>query len=150
MKPLIVLISVFIAVFIGSGLFGSWNYVLAGNVAMASMMVFTAIGHFIFPVGVAMMLPDFVPNKNLVVFLSGVLEVLAAVGLMIPSTRNLTAVLLMLFFILVLPVNIIGAKRHVDFEKADNTGKGVDYLWLRIPIQLLFFVWAWFFGVFSS
>ena len=150
MKPLFVLNSVFIAVLLFSRAFGSWDYILAGNAAMAAMLLFTAVGHFLFPTGMVMMLPEFVPYKRAMVFLTGIFEVAAAIGLLIPDTRHLSALFLMLFFIMVLPANINAAIKKVDFEKADNSGKGVDYLWFRVPLQIVFFLWAWYFGIIAK
>lgn len=150
MKPLIILISTFIAILVCSRFFGSWNYILAGNVAMAAMLLFTAIGHFLFPKGMAMMLPGFIPLKNEIVFLTGVLEVSAAIGLLINGTRHITSLALILFFILVLPANINAAIKKVDFEKADHTGQGIDYLWFRVPLQIIFLFWVWFFGILAE
>jgi len=150
MKPLIVLNSVFIAVLLISRLFGSWNYILAGNAAMSAMLVFTAIGHFLYPRGMAMMLPDFIPFKKSVVYISAVLEVAAAIGLLIPEARAITSLLLMLFFITVLPANINAAIKKVDFERGDHSGRDVNYLWFRIPLQVVFVLWVWYFGIIAE
>lgn len=150
MKPLIVLIASFLAVLVFSRLFGSWNTIFAGNVSMAVMLVFTAIGHFIFPKGMLMMLPMAVPFKRTVVFGTAWLEVAAAIGLLIPATRSLTALLLMLFFISVLPANINAALKKVDFEKADHSGNDISYLWIRIPLQVVFILWVWYFGIIAG
>jgi uncharacterized membrane protein len=150
MKPLLVLNSVFIFVLLFSRLFGTWNYIFAGNAAMAAMLLFTAIGHFVFPRGMVMMLPDFVPYKKSIVFLTGVLEFVAAIGLLVAATRHMTSLFLMFFFIMVLPANINAAIKKVDFQKADHSGKGIDYLWFRIPLQIVFFLWVWYFGIIAE
>ncbi len=150
MKPLVVLNASFLAVFLCTGIFGNWNAILAGNVAMAVMMVFTAIGHFVYPRGMVMMLPDIIPFKVTIIYVTACLEILAAIGLIIPATRSLTALLLILFFIMVLPANINAALRKVDFEKADYSGNDKIYLWFRVPLQILFIIWAWYFGIFAE
>jgi len=70
-----------------------------------------------------------------------------SVGLCIPDTRRLTADLLILFFLLLLPANINAAQKSVDYQKATYQGKGVSYLWLRIPMQVFFIVWVAYFGM---
>ena len=110
---------------------------------MSVMLVFTAIGHFAFTKGMAMMIPDFMPYKTEVVYLTGVIEIIAAVGLLIPSSRVWTGWALILFFILLLPGNIKAAIDHVDYQKATLDGSGPTYLWFRIPLQLLFIAWTY-------
>jgi uncharacterized membrane protein len=126
---------------------GSWNFILAGNIAMAAMLVFTAIGHFVFWQGMVLMVPQMLPAKKTLVYATGILEILFAAGLCIPSARRLAADLLILFFLVVLPANINAAQKSVDFQKATFDGKGVGYLWLRIPLQIIFIIWTAYFGI---
>ncbi|MEI9807832.1 MAG: hypothetical protein WDO16_08115 [Bacteroidota bacterium] len=55
--------------------------------------------------------------------------------------------MLIIFFIIILPVNINAAIHKVNMEKANHTGNEVNYLWFRIPLQLLFILWVWYFGL---
>ncbi len=149
MKPLIVLIAAFLISLLGLKLiFGDWDHLLAGNIGMAAMLLFTAIGHFAFTKGMILMLPDFVPFKKEVVYLTGVIEAAAAVGLMIYSLRVITAILLIVFFVLILPANIYSALKSVDYQKGTNEGPGVSYLWFRVPLQLFFIAWVVYFGLY--
>ncbi|MGZ3766273.1 MAG: DoxX family protein [Mucilaginibacter sp.] len=148
MKPLFVLIFAFVVtILVVHFLKGGWDYVLSGNVAMASMLLFTAIGHFVYWKGMTMMVPAFIPAKKTLVYLTGIMEIALAAGLCISSTRRLSADLLILFFLLVLPANINAAQKTVDYQKATFEGRGVSYLWLRIPMQVFFIVWASYFGI---
>ena len=124
-----------------------FNYSLAGRIAMSVMLVFTAIGHFIFTEGMAKMMPDFIPYKTALVYITGILEISAAVGLMIPKFQKVTSWLLILFFIMILPANIHAALNNIDLRTGGNAGPGVDYLWFRIPLQVLFIVWVYYFGI---
>jgi uncharacterized membrane protein len=119
---------------------------VAGRIAMSSMLLFTAIGHFIYLEGMTMMLPDFIPFRKEVVIVTGVLEILAAIGLLIPRLKKLTSILLIIFFVALLPANIYAALNHVNFQTADLTGNGATYLWFRVPLQVLFIWWVWNFG----
>ncbi len=125
---------------------GEWHVRFAGNVGMSVMLLFTALGHFMFSKGMAQMLPPFVPYRVPLVWITGVIEVAAAIGLMIPSFRHLTALWLILFFILILPANIYAAFHTIDYQKGTNDGPGLSYLWLRMPLQLIFIAWVWFFS----
>jgi uncharacterized membrane protein len=114
---------------------------------MAAMLFFTAVGHFIYSQGMMLMVPSFIPGKRTLIYTTGVMEVLFAIGLCIPSTRRLSADLLILFFLLILPANINAAQKSVDYETATYEGRGINYLWLRIPMQLFFIAWAAYFGL---
>ncbi|WP_202910416.1 DoxX family protein [Hymenobacter sediminis] len=88
MKPLIVLLAVFGLLAAGTYFVqGTPNYLLAGNGAMAAMLLFTGAAHFAFTQGMMRMLPDWLPAKKAWVYATGVLELAAAVGLLIPGVR---------------------------------------------------------------
>ncbi len=148
MKPLIVLLSVFVVALLAIKIFrGVFNYRLAGRIALSSMLLFTAIGHFAFTKGMVMMLPPFIPFKYEVVYFTGIIEILAVGGILIPKLRLLTGWLLIVFFLCVLPANIYAAAMQVDYQSATYDGNGPLYLWFRIPLQILFIVWIYFFVV---
>ncbi len=144
MIPLIVLLGVFIVSLLITKLFTkTFDYPLSGRIAMAAMLVFTAIGHFLFTKGMTMMLPDIIPYKTEVIFLTGIIEIVATAGLLIPATKVWTGWALILFFIVLLPANIKAAIDHIDYQKGTYDGNGPVYLWFRIPLQLLFIVWTY-------
>jgi uncharacterized membrane protein len=144
MKPLIVLLISFGFAILSIKIFTRQNdFALAARIAMSLMLLFTASGHFAFPRGMMMMMPAFIPFRLALVYITGVIEILAAIGLQIESLKNLTAVLLIIFFILVLPANIYAAVKHIDYQKVGNNGNGLYYLWFRIPLQILFIIWTW-------
>src|SRR5438309_852383 len=102
MKPLIVLlVASVIVLFIIHAISGGWDYVIAGNLGMATMLMFTSIGHFIYSQGMMLMMPGFIPGKKILVYVTGVIEALFAIGLCMPTTRRLSADLLILFFLLI-------------------------------------------------
>lgn len=144
MKPLIILLSTFVISLLAMKLFrNGWDFATSGRIAMSAMLIFTAIGHFIFNKGMTMMLPDFIPYKTEVVYLTGIIEIAAAIGLFIPTLRMLTAWLLIVFFILILPSNVYAALKQVDYQKGTLDGNGLAYLWFRIPLQILFIAWTY-------
>ncbi|HMG82431.1 MAG TPA: hypothetical protein VK559_05310 [Ferruginibacter sp.] len=150
MKPFIILIASFVVSLLATKLFlGNIDLFLAGRVAMSIMLLFTAIGHFAFVNGMTMMIPESIPFRREIVYFTGVDEIAAAIGLMIPDLQIVTGWLLIAFFIIILPANINAAKENIDFIKADTNGKGPDYLWLRIPLQLFFIAWVYYFAIYS-
>ena len=148
MEPLIILVIIFLlAIVITRIIKKKWQLNLAGRITMSVLLLFTEAGHFIYPDGMALMLPGFIPYKLEVIYVTGIIEILAAIGLLIPRYHKLTAWLLILFLVLILPANIYAAIHHVNLKTAANDGRGVNYLWFRIPLQLLFIAWAYYFGI---
>lgn len=152
MKPLIVLLTTFVVTIIGTRIFSSaFDYSFAGKLAMAVMLVFTAIGHFAFKKGMAMMLPKAIPLKTEIIFLTGILEIVLAIGLLIPIYSNATGWALIAMFIVFLPANIYAAIHKIDYQKGTNNGSGLSYLWFRVPLQIFFIAWVCIFVLnFSS
>ncbi|HET6766933.1 MAG TPA: hypothetical protein VFH08_06035 [Chitinophagaceae bacterium] len=148
MEPLIILIVVFIITLVSARIIRKdWLYSFAGCVAMSVMLIFTGISHFLFPEGMALMLPGFIPFKKGVIYFTGVIEIAAAAGLLIPRFRKMTAWLLIIFFIAILPANIHAAIHHVNLRTASFDGSGLNYLWFRVPLQIFFIAWVYYFGI---
>lgn len=114
----------------------------AGAIGLGILFVFTGIGHFIQTGPMAQMLPDFVPYRVPLVYLSGVLELAVAAGFFVPRTRRLAgwaaAAMLVLFF----PANIHAALNHVPMG---GHAWGPSYLLIRAPLQAAILAWAWWF-----
>jgi len=145
MKPLIVLLSSFFIALIGIKLISKkFNGHLSARIAMAIMLSFTAIGHFMFTEGMAAMIPDFLPMKVGLVYLTGIVEILLAIGLLVPKTTRISAWVLILFFLLILPANINAAIENINYQTGELNGNGLDYLWFRVPLQLFFIAWVYF------
>jgi len=86
------------------------------------------------------MVPPWVPNPGAAVSVTGILEILGAIGLVVPSTRTLAGVCLILFLVAVFPANIYAAKTGATLGARPVTPLGV-----RGPMQLLFILlifWA--------
>ena len=145
MKPLIVLLSAFVISIIAIKLStDKYTIAFAAIIAMSVMLLFTSIAHFTFTKGMTMMIPVFIPFKKEFVYFTGIIEIAAAIGLLIPNFRLLTAWFLIVFFILMLPANINAAIQHIDYQKATSKGAGTKYLWFRVPLQILFILWVYF------
>jgi len=122
----------------GVSLFASWNE--SARFALASMFVFTAVSHFA-PMKkdlIAMVPPSFA-RPDLLVLATGVLELAGAAGLLFEATRFWAACALMLLMIAMLPANVSAARRGLEIR-----GRRVTPLWLRVPMQVLLIVWAWY------
>ena len=144
MKPLSVLLLTFIlALFVIKFTQKEHNFTLAARIAIATMLLFTAIGHFIFTKGMSMMLPSFLPYKTNIIYLTGIFEILLAIGLLIPKFQIISGWLLIIFLILMLPANIYASLNKINYQKGTFDGNGLSYLWFRTPLQILFIIWTY-------
>lgn len=152
MKLLIILFVTFILSLLGSFIFlGRPDVLFSGNLGMAVFIIFTGLSHFKFQKGMEMMIPDFIPAPMFWVYCTGFLEIAAGIGLMIPVIREITAVLLIIFYILVFIANINSSRKNINIFKADHTGPGMRYLYRqRIPMQVILIVWTWYFGIYLN
>ena len=143
MAPLIVLLVTFAVLALVRRFWAprmiSWS--LCGRAAMSAMLLLTGASHFFMTDELAAMLPPAVPLRNEIIYGTGVLELMASVGLLIPATSRLTSWCLIAFFVAVLPANIYGALHRVGAGE-----HGPAYLWFRVPLQIFFIGWVWYFG----
>ena len=118
---------------LGVGALSTWHEVVAW--ALATMFLFTASSHFVARTreDLIAMVPGVFPRPALLVSLSGFLEGLGAVGLMIPATRGLAGLCLVLLLVALLPANVSAARRGVPMR-----GRAPTPLLVRIPMQILF------------
>ncbi|WP_106403485.1 DoxX family protein [Actinocorallia populi] len=115
---------------------------------MAVMLLFTGLAHFL-PESVtampghddmAAMVPSYVPFPRFMVYATGVLEFLGALGLVLARTRPAAGACLALLFVLMFPANV-----HAAAEGIPLNGDPATPLWFRLPEQLLFIavaLWA--------
>ncbi|GFD93980.1 DoxX family protein [Tenacibaculum mesophilum] len=145
MKPLfILLLSFIISIGIQRLISKENNYLLSARIAMCTMLLFTALGHFLFTDGMSKMIPNFIPLKPTLVLATGILEIILAIGLLLPVYQKTTAWILIFFLLLMLPANIKASLENLNYQTGTYNGKGLSYLWFRIPLQLFFIAWVYF------
>lgn len=111
------------------------------RVGLSLFFAFTAIGHFIRTEEMAAMLPPSVSYRVPLIYVTGVLELLGAIGVWIPRLMKLAGVCLILMLVAILPANIYSAINHVDFG---GHASGPGYLLVRVPFQLFVIWWTYF------
>ena len=122
---------------LGVGALDSW--VAAARGGLGAMLLLTAAARFTrMKEDLVRMVPAWVPAPRLVVALTGMWEAVAAVGILVPGTRRLAGIFLILFFIAVFPANV-----HAARSGASLGGRPATPLALRLPMQLLFITLAW-------
>lgn len=108
------------------------------SLAMISIMLFVAgCTHFTHDYEFAKITP--LPFALEIVWLTGVMELLFAVFLLIPKYRRTTGILLALFFLAVLPANI-----NMVVNNIPMFGSHADplFLWFRVFMQFPLIIWV--------
>ena len=146
MAPLIILLTTFAVLYlVDRFLLGRRPGIsFIGRTSMAAMLIATGVSHFTNTQEMIEIMPDFVPAKREIVYVTGVCELLAVIGLLWSRTARLTSIVLIIFFVLVLPANIAGSLKQVQFGGMEY---GASYLLVRIPLQIFFIWWVWYFGL---
>lgn len=146
MAPLLILIVGFIILAaINYLLLGKkWSWSFTGRLAMSIMLLFTGMAHFTNTNLMVDMMPEALTWKEPLVYLTGLLEWVLGLALLTTRWSVYASIVLLLFFIAVLPANIVGSLKAVPLGGMEN---GPDYLYFRIPLQLFFILWVYFFGI---
>ncbi|MEO3753816.1 DoxX family membrane protein [Streptomyces sp. B6B3] len=117
MEPLIALITGFLVAgllgLLGVDALDDWQVAL--RVGLACMFLLTAFAHFQPRLRAELidMVPPELPRPDLLVTLTGVLELAGAVGVLIPATARLAAACLIPLMIVMYAANVSAARRHV-------------------------------------
>ena len=117
---------------------------LRGRLSFAVLLVFTGTAHFYKTHEMTMMLPDFVSYKSEIIYTTGALELLGAIGILVPRVRRLAGICLIVMFVGFLPANVYAAFKYVDFG---GHAYGPKYLLFRIPLQLFFIWWTYRYSI---
>ena len=148
MAPLIVLaVAIVLARALGqAGIVSLRDWAAATRAGLAVMFCFTAAAHFnSMRADLIAMVPPFVPNAGFMVTFTGVCEILGAIGLLLPQTRRLAAVALIVMLVAILPANIHAARAGVTLRGAPATP-----ILPRVALQGLFIGLLWWSGVRES
>lgn len=127
-----------------------YRFALAARFAMTIMLLATGIAHFVYVKGMLLMIPEYIPFRPTIVYVTGIVEIIAGMLLLVPRYQKKAGIFLILFFVLLLPFNIYACMLHVDMEKGNYEGDGLLYLWYRIPLQVFFIAWVYFSACRSS
>ena len=136
MAPLIVLVGSFLLL-LAAGRLGvtalrDWSTALRW--ALAAMFLLTASAHFTsMRADLVRMVPPAFPVPDLIVTVTGVLEIAGAIGLLIPRTAPMAAAGLALLLLAMFPANVYAAQHGLTLADKPVTALGP-----RTAMQLLF------------
>ncbi len=107
-------------------------------IAIAALFLVAGIAHFVVPAFfVRIMPPPLAPWALELTYISGVFEILGAIGLLLPKTRVWAAYGLMVLLVAVYPANIYMALDPAKFNVPAYV------VWGRLPLQFVLLWWLW-------
>jgi uncharacterized membrane protein len=109
---------------------------------LALLMGGSGVIHLTKPELYTPIVPRFLGNAGFWVFWSGILEITAALVLLVPKTRRWGALLTVAILVAVYPANIQMALDGGRPGGGWYAGSSL-MLWLRLPVQPLLVWWAW-------
>ena len=107
---------------------------------VGAFFVLAGANHFAMPRYYRRIVPPGFGDPNTVVVVSGVAEIAGGVGVLVPSTRRLAGLALIVLLAAVFPANVHMA---VNAEQFQNLRVPRWALWLRLPLQPLMAWWTW-------
>ena len=119
----------------------SWRQQLQGPVSRWLLALFFTVAgilHFVFPAAYISVMPPWLGWHATLVFISGVAECAGGIGVLLPATRRLAGIGLLLLCIAVLPANV---QMLLDAREAHRAGWIILLLVLRLPLQLMLMGW---------
>jgi uncharacterized membrane protein len=134
MAPFVVLIALFVLLRGGFQLPVPYGWWTSLRLALSGMFLLTASAHW----GrrrpdLIRMVPPVFPRPDLLVTVTGILEILGAVGLMLPPVARYAALGLSLMLLAIFPVNV-----HAARERVTIAGREVEALIPRTLLQMVF------------
>ncbi|HSM07077.1 MAG TPA: hypothetical protein VK858_20790 [Longimicrobiales bacterium] len=113
-----------------------------GALLFALFMVAAGVGHFVAPEFYLRLMPPWLPWHEELVFLSGVCEVMAGVLVLIPRTRRVGGLFAIAVLLGVFPANVWMAVDPSVWPEVPTWAR-----WLRLPLQAIPILWAWWVAV---
>ena len=114
---------------------------LLSRLLLATLFIVAGILHFVRTDIFASIVPPYLPAPKMLVYISGVFEIIGGLGLLIPQTRRMACWGLILLLIAVFPANLYMA---TDPEKFVDAGIPLWAIYLRLPFQGVLILWVAF------
>ncbi len=112
---------------------------------MAAFYVFGGFNHLMNPDFYVAIVPPALPNPEWLNVLAGLAEIVLGVFVLEPRVRVFAAWGIIALLIAIFPANVYVAMENIGLPSGDpGSGNGVMN-WVRLPFQLLFILWAWWY-----
>lgn len=96
--------------------------------------------HLRVPESYLLMMPPYLPWPMVLILVSGLAEMAGGLGMLIPATRRLAGIGLIVLLIAVFPANLYMAMHQIQLPHVEVP---IALYWVRLPLQGLLIVWVW-------
>ncbi len=107
------------------------------TVLFAIFLIFGGVNHFLKPEMYLPFVPLSLPGK-FIIYASGVVEIALGIGALLPATKSVATLGILLLMIAFLPLHVMDV-----FKDSPAIGTHEAAL-IRLPIQFVLIAWAWF------
>lgn len=115
-------------------------YVMGGLYVVAGLL------HFAVPELYVQIIPPGIPVPLVLVYLSGLAEIMVGIGVLIPSTRQASAWATIALLVAIFPANVYMATHGVVIEGMPGGGDPSALVrWGRLPLQGVLIGWAYWY-----
>lgn len=107
---------------------------------MALLYIALGVNHLVNPGVYEPIMPPYLPAHRFLIYLSGACEIALGILVLVPATRKWAAWAIIAMLLAFMPVHI-----HMLVHAAEYPGIPYWALVVRIPMQGLFILWAWWY-----
>jgi uncharacterized membrane protein len=115
---------------------------LIARIGLSLLFFVAGVGHFTNTSGFERIVPPYLPSPRVLVYVSGIFEILGAIGILIPATQRMAGWGLLALLVAVFPANIYMATANIKFGSFPPQPW---MAWARLPLQLVLIgavIWA--------
>ncbi len=105
---------------------------------LSSIFIAAGVFHLIRPKAFMRIMPLYIPYHQLVVYLSGIAEIFAGIGVLFTATRTLSIQAIIVMLVLFFPVHI-----HMLMNKKASLNFPKSILFFRLFLQFGLIYWAY-------
>ncbi len=111
-------------------------------VLLCGLYIGAGINHFWHPKAYLDLIPPYFPYHYLLNIIAGSFEIIGGILMIIPSTRKISAILIIALLIAFIPAHIYWIQMHGCVSQHLCTAEWIA--WMRLfPFQFLLIWWAW-------
>jgi uncharacterized membrane protein len=128
----------FLAAWVMPARYGGRSVKTSARHAMGVALVFAGVSHLMMVESFRAHLPEWVPHRDLIVYVTGVIEIVGGLALFARRYQEQVGWAVAAYLVLVFPGNLYVAVAGIDVPGSPDGW----YPWVRLPFQALFIWWV--------
>lgn len=122
------------------------SHTLKGRIAFSVAYFVIGVIHLISPEKLTYMVPGFLPYPQALVYITGIMEILLAILLLIPRYQRWAGWGIIGLLVIVFPANINVAVNNLSAP--GGLPAAAWYVWSRLAFQPIYIAWVWWAAMF--